>query len=253
VLVIEVKGRSIMRIRPYGQYLYQLTQFPLFFPINAYLVREDDGFTLVDTGFSNAPKLLAAAQELGTPIKRILLTHAHSDHVGSVDALHAALPEAEVIISVRDARFLTGDMTLDPNEPQTKLRGGYITIATKPTRLINPGDRIGSLEAVASPGHTPGHLAFIDLRDRSLIAGDAFQTQGGIGVAGELRILFPVSPMATWNRPLSLESARALRVLNPSRLAVGHGPVLENPLAAMDGAIRVAEGHVAKLNAHAAQ
>lgn len=240
-----------MRITSYGQHLTQLTQFPGIFPINAYLVREDDGFTLIDTQFSNAPKILAAAQSFNTPIKRILLTHAHSDHVGSLDALHAALPDAEVMISARDARFLTGDMSLDADEPQTKLRGGYVTVSTRPTRLLTPGDRVGSLEVIASPGHTPGHVAFFDTRDRSLIAGDAFQTQGGIAVSGELRILFPVSPFATWNRPLALKTARALRALQPSRLAVGHGPVLENPLAAMDKAIAEAVSHVEKVMAHA--
>ena len=50
----------------HGQYLTQLTQFPLFFPINAYLVREDDGFTLIDTGyFANAKAILAATHALG--------------------------------------------------------------------------------------------------------------------------------------------------------------------------------------------
>src|SRR5262245_48909322 len=141
-----------MRIRDYGQNLIQLTQYPRFFPINAYLVREDDGFTLIDTGWSNnAPSILAPARSFTPPIRRIALTHAHSDHVGSLDAMHAALPDAEVLISARDARFLTGDMTLDPGEPQTKLRGSYVTVATKPTRLLNAGDRVGSLEVIASP------------------------------------------------------------------------------------------------------
>jgi glyoxylase-like metal-dependent hydrolase (beta-lactamase superfamily II) len=241
-----------MRIRPYGQHLIQLTQFPVIFPINAYLVREDDGFTLIDTQFSNAPKILDAAQQFNLPVRRILLTHAHSDHVGSLDALRDVLPDAEVMISARDARFLTGDMSLDAGEPQTKLRGGYVTTATRPTRLLSPGDRVGSLEVIAAPGHTPGHVAFFDARDGSLIAGDAFQSQGGLAVSGELRLLFPVSPFATWNRPLALQTARALRALNPSRLAVGHGPVLENPLAAMDAAIAEAESHLEKAAAHAA-
>jgi len=239
-----------MRVTTYGQYLTQITQFPVVFPISAYLVREDDGFTLIDTGFNNAKGILDTAQKLNAPIRRILLTHAHSDHVGSVDALHEALPQAEVIISARDARFLAGERSLDPDEPQTQLRGGYVTIQTRPTRLLSPGDRIGSLQAVASPGHTPGHMAFFDTRDRSLIAGDAFQSQGGLVVAGGFRLIFPISPFATWNRPLSLESARALRALNPSRLAVGHGPVLENPLAAMDAAIGEAAEKVERGSAH---
>ena len=240
-----------MRVLSHGQYLTQLTQYPTFFPINFYLVREDDGFTLIDTGWTNNTEgILAAAESYHAPIRRIALTHAHSDHVGSLDALHAALPDADVLISARDARFLAGERSLDPDEPQTKLRGGYVTCSTRPTRLLSAGERVGSLEVIASPGHTPGHIAFLDLRDRSLIAGDAFQTQGGIVVAGELRILFPMSPFSTWNRPLALASAQALRALLPSRLAVGHGPVLENPLEAMDSAISVAKRHVAARSAH---
>ena len=108
-------GVIAMRVQSYGQNLTQLTQGPSFFPINSYLVREDDGFTLVDTGWKgNAPAILAAAQAQGAPIKRILLTHAHGDHVGSLDALHAALPDAEVMISARDARLLAGDLSLEP-------------------------------------------------------------------------------------------------------------------------------------------
>jgi len=93
---------------------------------------------------------------------------------------------------------------------------------------------------VASPGHTPGHIAFLDVRDRSLIAGDAFQTRGGIAVSGDLRLLFPFPAMATWNRQTALASAVALRALNPSLLGVGHGPTLSEPAAAMDRAIEAA-------------
>jgi glyoxylase-like metal-dependent hydrolase (beta-lactamase superfamily II) len=44
--------------------------------------------------------------------------------------------------------------------------------------------------------------------------------------------------MGTWDRPTVLESARALRALEPARLAPGHGRVLESPATAMDAAIR---------------
>ena len=74
-----------------------------------------------------------------------------------------------------------------------------------------------------------------------MIAGDALQTQGGIAVSGTIRWLFPLPALATWHKPTALKSARALRALNPTRLAVGHGKVLESPLAAMDQAIKAAE------------
>jgi glyoxylase-like metal-dependent hydrolase (beta-lactamase superfamily II) len=219
----------------HGEHLIKLTRLGA---INCYLVREDDGLTLVDTGMSGGARdILAAAEEAGAPIRRIALTHAHVDHVGSLEALNAELPDAEISISERDARFLRGDMSLDPGEPQVKLRGGYPKVDVEPTRPLRPGEHVGSLEMIPTPGHTPGHVSFRDMRDGTLIAGDAFQTLGGIAVSGRLRPLFPLPALATWHKPTALESARTLRELQPTRLAVGHGKVLEDPVAAMDGAI----------------
>jgi glyoxylase-like metal-dependent hydrolase (beta-lactamase superfamily II) len=57
--------------------LTQLTQFHF---VNAYLVQEDDGLTLVDTTMGKAVDgILAAA---GGSLRRIALTHGHGDHVG---------------------------------------------------------------------------------------------------------------------------------------------------------------------------
>jgi glyoxylase-like metal-dependent hydrolase (beta-lactamase superfamily II) len=211
--------------------------------VNAFLVVEDDGLTLVDTMLPGSQDtILAAARELGRPIARIALTHAHGDHVGSLDALAAALPNARVAISERDARFLRGDKTLDPGEPQSKLRGGYPKAKTRPGVLLKPGDRIGSLEVVAAPGHTPGQVAFLDTRDRTLIAGDAYSTLGGVATTAKVNPRFPLPGMATWDKPTALRTARDLRALNPSRLAVGHGNVVESPAQPMDAAIARAEG-----------
>jgi glyoxylase-like metal-dependent hydrolase (beta-lactamase superfamily II) len=206
--------------------------------VNAYLVREDDGLTLVDTMLPRSSKaILGAAERLGAPIVRIALTHAHADHIGSLDELTAALPGVEVLISTRDARPLAKDMSLDPGEPVDKLRGGYPGASTRPTRTFEPGDMVGSLEVVASPGHTPGHVAFLDRRDRTLLCGDAYSTLGGMATPARANPRFPLVYMATWHRPTALESARALRALDPNRLAPGHGRIVDAPGPAMDKAI----------------
>src|SRR5437762_8232337 len=233
-----------MKVTATTNNLIQLTHLVAF---NCYLLREDDGFTLIYTNMSRqAQAIMQAADKLGLPIVRIVLTHAHVDHVGSLDALHAALPNAQVAISERDARFLSGDKSLDPSEPQVPLRGGYPVCTTKPELLLHEGDRIGSLEVIATPGHTPGHLAFLDTRDRTVIAGDAFQTLGGVAVSGTFKLLFPLPALATWHKGLALESARKLLAVQPSVLTVGHGRVLADPQAAMEHAIRVMEQSLAK-------
>jgi glyoxylase-like metal-dependent hydrolase (beta-lactamase superfamily II) len=231
-----------MKITQHGPNLWQLTRL---FAFNSYLVREADGLTLIDTNLGgSADDIIRAAQSIGLPIGRIALTHAHGDHVGSLDEVTALLPEAEVAFSGRTAEFLQGKLVLRPEEPQARLRGSFVERTTQANRLLNPGDKLGSLRVMATPGHSPDHISFYDERDGTLIAGDAFQTQAGTAVAGITRWLFPFPAMATWHLPTALESAVSLLDLNPSRMAVGHGRVLENPAAQMDMAIREAEEKV---------
>jgi len=219
-----------------------LTRVSRFGFVNAYLVEEEDGLTLVDTAIPGSAKAIqAAAGKLGRPIVRIALTHAHGDHIGSLDALAKTLPGVEVSISERDARLLAKNKTTDPGEPpEAKMRGSYPGAKTAPTRTLAPGDRVGSLEVIAAPGHTPGHIAFLDTRDNTLIAGDAFSSIGGVATSAKANPLFPFPVIATWHKPTALESARTLRALDPARLAVGHGPIVDAPGAAMDKAIEKA-------------
>jgi glyoxylase-like metal-dependent hydrolase (beta-lactamase superfamily II) len=231
-----------MKLIQHGPHLWQMTRFAFF---NNYLVEETDGLTLVDTNMNGSQQMiLEAAEAIGLPITRVTLTHAHGDHVGSLDEVARMLPEAEIAFAPRTAEFLQGNLDLRPEEPQTRLRGSFMARNTKATRLLVPGDKLGSLRVVAAPGHTPDQIAFWDERDGTLIAGDAFQTAAGTAVAGITRWLFPFPAMATWHVPTALETAVSLRQLNPNRLAVGHGPVLENPTGQMEQAIREAEAKV---------
>jgi glyoxylase-like metal-dependent hydrolase (beta-lactamase superfamily II) len=210
-----------------------LTQLTRLRFVNAFLVREADGFTLVDTTTKGAADdLIAAAEAAGGQIRRIALTHGHGDHVGSLDALVARLGDVEVLMPELDARILAGERLVEG-----KLPGDWRRVATTPDVRLRPGDRVGSLEVVATPGHTPGHVAFLDTRDGTLIAGDTFTTYGRAAVSSRPHLRFPLAAMATWDRRQTLESAQALRALDPSVLAVGHGPALRDPGAAMDRAL----------------
>jgi glyoxylase-like metal-dependent hydrolase (beta-lactamase superfamily II) len=222
--------------RTLNQNLIQITRYRF---VNAYLVREDDGFTLVDTTLGGgADELIAAAQAAGGQIRRIALTHGHGDHVGSVQALKEKLgPDVQVLLGELDARILAGEKVVDG-----KLPGSWPKVQWAPDVRLAPGDRVGSLEVVASPGHTPGHVAFLDTRDRTLIAGDVFTSYGQVAVTNSFYWRFPFATMATWDKTKDVDSARALRALDPTLLVVGHGPATAAPGDAMDKAIARASG-----------
>ena len=219
--------------------LIKVTKFRI---VNCYLIQEKDGFTLIDTGVAGIEKqVLSAAEAFGKPIKRIALTHAHSDHIGGLDGLQKLLPNAEIMMSAQSARFVEGDQSLEKGQAAAKIRGSFPSVSARPTQTFKDGDMIGSLRVVATPGHTPGHHSFFDERDGTLIAGDALQILGGIAVAGVVRWRFPLPGFATWHKPTAAQSAEKLVALNPKRLAVGHGAVLENPIEAMKKAIAEAK------------
>jgi len=209
--------------------------------VNTYLVADDDGLTLIDAGLPGSRRrILATARRLGAPIARIAITHGHTDHVGGLDGLMASLPGIELIAPEREAPLLRGERELRDHEPQDRLRGGYPRIASVPTRLVRDGDQVGSLRVVATPGHTPGHVAFLDERDGTLYGGDVFTTVGGIATSAVVPWRFPLAGTATWSRELELESARMVRGLEPTRLAPGHGRVVEAPAEGMERAIAAA-------------
>lgn len=236
-----------MKVSAVGTQAHQITRMGL---LNCYLVRESDSYTLVDTTVGGAGKeIIPVTRGLGSgPVARILLTHAHGDHVGSVDELHRELGGVDLAISARGARLLIKppDKTLQPGEPQGEVKGGFPGIKTQPTHLLHDGELFGSLRVIETPGHTPGHASFFDERDGTLYTGDALITVGGgVHVSGFGPWYFPLPALATWNKPLAVTSAqKLLDALGTEirRYASGHGVVVEGGPALLRAAIEEARG-----------
>ncbi|TSI10692.1 MBL fold metallo-hydrolase [Lysinibacillus sp. BW-2-10] len=236
-----------MKVTKLGN-IYQLTLWSNIFPVNCYIYEEQHGLTLIDAGMPASYKgIVKTIEEIGKPLTTIVLTHAHGDHVGSLDRLKESFPEAIVAISARDSRLLKGDKTLDHDEPNTPIKGGVPKgLKTTPDLLLKEGDVIGTLKVVETPGHTPGSISLLDSTSRAMIVGDAFQTRGKVAVCGQIVMSFPFPTFGTWNKDLSLQSARKIKEINPSLLAVGHGNMIQNPVDEMTKAIKIAEMNLLK-------
>jgi glyoxylase-like metal-dependent hydrolase (beta-lactamase superfamily II) len=222
-----------MKTTPIQEFGLQLTRFGF---VNCYLVREPGGpgepesFTLIDTLVSGSAEwICSVATEKMIPIRRILLTHAHGDHVGSVDAITAQVLDVEVAANRRALPLLQQppDLSLEPGEAPGKIKGATPGIKSPVTHIVNAGERYGSLLAIDTPGHIPGHQSFLDERDGTLYAGDAILTLAGLVVAGYASGWKSIFNNFTWNKEVALASAHHLLDFPIERIASGHGPVRE--------------------------
>jgi glyoxylase-like metal-dependent hydrolase (beta-lactamase superfamily II) len=176
---------------------------------NVYVFKDGDGISFFDVGcgsIASADRLFNALKFLkweARPIKKIILSHAHPDHMGAMEILlsevspgHIILHEIDVPYALDPERLsLSFDIPLckerwseDSNQEQDGEKGpGFDLIAyfrslgcsmcsLKPNRTVVEGDtiRVGDyhFQVFHTPGHAPGHISLYDPKKRLLLAGD---------------------------------------------------------------------------------
>ena len=202
--------------------------------VNAFLIAGDDGLTLVDSGMPRRKdRILGAIAAVGrrpADLMHILITHHHIDHIGSLGDLMEATG-AESYAHPLDSPIVRGDRPQPGPNPASLLGkfAGPLLARFGPAPMTAPvdvevadGEELaiaGGIRALHTPGHTPGHLAFLLARDGGLLfAGDA--------AANVIRLGLPIG-MFTADRQQAKESIRKLAALEFEVACFGHGRVLK--------------------------
>lgn len=208
----------------------KITPIPLGsgnFGVNAYLIRTDVGFVLVDTGMRNhRPALTEALRDAGvTPekLKLILITHGDPDHIGNAAHLHdvfgapIAMHVGDVGMS-RDGDFFAGRK--GPNAVVKKLLGLVFTLPAAdrfvPDIELAEGINLtryglGGVRVLKTSGHSAGSVALL-FEDGSLIAGDLVENRKNPSLGSIMD-----------DAEAGMRSVARLAELDPGLVYPGHG------------------------------
>jgi glyoxylase-like metal-dependent hydrolase (beta-lactamase superfamily II) len=184
---VEVPGHDLVGIRAANPGPFTLTG------TNSWIVGRDPAW-LVDPGPNLDEHIEALVAELESRggLGGIALTHGHHDHTGAVPAIRARYADAP-------------------------LAGAHGEVDVQ----LPDGGVFGPLEAVATPGHAPDHLAYVT--GTAALTGDAVLGEGSVFIAPD------PGALAAYLKALAGLRERRLTVLLP-----GHGPLVADPTAKLE-------------------
>ncbi len=151
--------------------------------VNAYLVEDADGLTLVDAGMpwhrNRLVRELETVAGSAAAVDRVLVTHADFDHVGNLDL--GGL-DAPVSVGVDDEAALSGSGRPGWTNPKGALQRVTGLVQEPPEVAVEPladGDSVGGFTAHHTPGHTPGHTCFVHEGLSAAFLGDLVRERDG--------------------------------------------------------------------------
>jgi glyoxylase-like metal-dependent hydrolase (beta-lactamase superfamily II) len=201
---------------------------------------ESDEWVLVDAGmpgFSDNISEAAKKRFRSSKPKAIILTHAHFDHIGSLEGL-LKLWDVPVYAHEKELPFLTGKD--DYPEPDPTVGGGLLSRISPlfPRKGIDISGRVHAVPAdrsipdmpgwqwIHTPGHTQGHMSLFRESDRAIIAGDAFTTvkeESVVAMAIQEEDIHRPPAYFTTDWDAAWESVKRLEALKPRVAFTGHG------------------------------
>ncbi len=188
--------------------------------LNAYLI---DDRILVDTGMPHQRKrLLRQLREVD--VERIVLTHAHVDHAGTVAGVSAE-KGAEVLCGAADLADLAAGVSppIKLGRPLIPVQRAFVRYRGLRASPLEDGQDIGGgFVAVQTRGHSPGHHSLWRERDGVLITGDALM---GVSTGFRTGVFRPIGALRPDNESTN-RSIQRLAELRPKVIAFGHGPPL---------------------------
>jgi glyoxylase-like metal-dependent hydrolase (beta-lactamase superfamily II) len=176
--------------------------------VSAYVLVRGGEAALVDTGFGSSMDRIGAVLDAAGPswggVRHVVITHAHGDHFDGLGEVADRAPGARLYAGAPDLELiLTGPL--------------WWSGVRRRLHAVNDGDEVFGLQVVATPGHTPGHVAVFDANSAVLVAGDALTNTIDGQLAG-------ANPEFSVDMAAVADSVRKLAALKPQVILVGHGP-----------------------------